>query len=63
MCPVARLGRCGLSHQCCFDLSLVLSGSQKLAELDLSDNTLGDFGVRLLCVGLRHLSCQLQKLW
>ncbi|XP_062045816.1 NACHT, LRR and PYD domains-containing protein 3 isoform X2 [Lepus europaeus] len=58
-----RLGRCGLSHQCCFDISLVLSGSQKLAELDLSDNALGDFGVRLLCVGLRHLSCQLQKLW
>ncbi|XP_069931852.1 NACHT, LRR and PYD domains-containing protein 3 isoform X1 [Oryctolagus cuniculus] len=64
-CNIRRLwlGRCGLSHQCCFDISLVLSGSQKLVELDLSDNALGDFGVRLLCVGLRHLSCQLQKLW
>ncbi|CAO2643360.1 NACHT, LRR and PYD domains-containing protein 3 [Lemmus lemmus] len=47
----------------CFDISSVLSCSQKLIELDLSDNALGDFGVRLLCVGLQHLFCNLQKLW
>uniref|UniRef100_A0A2K6FH50 NACHT, LRR and PYD domains-containing protein 3 n=1 Tax=Propithecus coquereli TaxID=379532 RepID=A0A2K6FH50_PROCO len=58
-----RLGRCGLSHQCCFDISLVLSSNQKLLELDLSDNALGDFGIRLLCVGLKHLFCNLEKLW
>ncbi|XP_017400838.1 NACHT, LRR and PYD domains-containing protein 3 isoform X4 [Cebus imitator] len=57
------LGRCGLSHECCFDISLVLSSSQKLVELDLSDNALGDFGIRLLCVGLKHLLCNLKKLW
>nr|XP_035137318.2 NACHT, LRR and PYD domains-containing protein 3 isoform X4 [Callithrix jacchus] len=57
------LGRCGLSHECCLDLSLVLSSSQKLVELDLSDNALGDFGIRLLCVGLKHLLCNLKKLW
>ncbi|XP_029422966.1 NACHT, LRR and PYD domains-containing protein 3 isoform X2 [Nannospalax galili] len=64
-CNIQRLwlGRCGLSHQCCFDISSVLSNSQKLVELDLSDNALGDFGVRLLCVGLKHLFCNLQKLW
>ncbi|XP_031209286.1 NACHT, LRR and PYD domains-containing protein 3 isoform X1 [Mastomys coucha] len=64
-CNIQRLwlGRCGLSHQCCFDISSVLSSSQKLVELDLSDNALGDFGVRLLCVGLKHLLCNLQKLW
>ncbi|XP_050019531.1 NACHT, LRR and PYD domains-containing protein 3 isoform X1 [Alexandromys fortis] len=64
-CNIQRLwlGRCGLSHQCCFDISSVLSHSQKLKELDLSDNALGDFGVRLLCVGLKHLFCSLQKLW
>ncbi|KAK7798730.1 hypothetical protein U0070_000247 [Myodes glareolus] len=64
-CNIQRLwlGRCGLSHQCCFDISSVLSHSQKLTELDLSDNALGDFGVRLLCVGLKHLFCSLQKLW
>ncbi|XP_052051197.1 NACHT, LRR and PYD domains-containing protein 3 isoform X2 [Apodemus sylvaticus] len=64
-CNIQRLwlGRCGLSHQCCLDISSVLSSSQKLVELDLSDNALGDFGVRLLCVGLKHLLCNLQKLW
>ncbi|XP_075398256.1 NACHT, LRR and PYD domains-containing protein 3 [Tenrec ecaudatus] len=64
-CNIQRLwlGRCGLSHHCCLDLSSVLSSNQKLVELDLSDNGLGDSGVRLLCVGLRHLFCNLQKLW
>uniref|UniRef100_A0A8D2B0Q0 NACHT, LRR and PYD domains-containing protein 3 n=1 Tax=Sciurus vulgaris TaxID=55149 RepID=A0A8D2B0Q0_SCIVU len=64
-CNIQRLwlGRCGLSHLCCFDISLVLSSNQKLVELDLSDNALGDFGVRLLGVGLKHLLCRLQKLW
>uniref|UniRef100_A0A8D2ATT6 NACHT, LRR and PYD domains-containing protein 3 n=1 Tax=Sciurus vulgaris TaxID=55149 RepID=A0A8D2ATT6_SCIVU len=60
-CNIQRLwlGRCGLSHLCCFDISLVLSSNQKLVELDLSDNALGDFGVRLLGVGLKHLLCLL----
>ncbi|XP_008710250.1 NACHT, LRR and PYD domains-containing protein 3 isoform X3 [Ursus maritimus] len=64
-CNIRRLwlGRCCLSHQCCFNISSVLSSNQKLVELDLSHNTLGDFGIRLLCVGLRHLSCNLKKLW
>ncbi|XP_008059436.1 NACHT, LRR and PYD domains-containing protein 3 isoform X2 [Carlito syrichta] len=64
-CNIQRLwlGRCGLSHQCCFDISLVLSNNQKLVELDLSDNALGDFGIRLLSVGLKHLFCNLKKLW
>ncbi|XP_059775696.1 NACHT, LRR and PYD domains-containing protein 3 isoform X3 [Balaenoptera ricei] len=58
-----RLGQCCLSHQCCFNISSVLSNNQKLVELDLSHNALGDFGIRLLCVGLRHLFCNLKKLW
>ncbi|XP_077632027.1 NACHT, LRR and PYD domains-containing protein 3 isoform X2 [Crocuta crocuta] len=64
-CNIRRLwlGRCCLSHQCCFNISSVLSSNQKLVELDLSHNSLGDFGIRLLCVGLRHLFCNLKKLW
>ncbi|XP_042638740.1 NACHT, LRR and PYD domains-containing protein 3 [Orycteropus afer afer] len=64
-CNIRRLwlGRCGLSHHCCLDISSVLSNNQKLVELDLSNNALGDAGVRHLCVGLRHLFCNLKKLW
>ncbi|XP_004481114.2 NACHT, LRR and PYD domains-containing protein 3 [Dasypus novemcinctus] len=57
------LGRCGLTHHCCFHISSVLSSNQNLVELDLSNNVLGDTGVNFLCVGLRHLFCNLQKLW
>ncbi|XP_023594804.1 NACHT, LRR and PYD domains-containing protein 3 isoform X2 [Trichechus manatus latirostris] len=64
-CNIRRLwlGRCGLTRHCCLDISSVLSSNQKLVELDLSDNALGDSGVRHLCVGLRHLFCNLRKLW
>ncbi|XP_038400025.1 NACHT, LRR and PYD domains-containing protein 3 isoform X3 [Canis lupus baileyi] len=57
------LGQCCLSYRCCFNISSVLSNNQKLEELDLSHNALGDFGIRLLCVGLKHLFCNLNKLW
>lgn len=60
---MCRLGRCGLTHNCCFDISSVLSSNQSLVELDLSNNVLGDAGIKLLCVGLKHLFCNLQKLW
>ncbi|XP_076994003.1 NACHT, LRR and PYD domains-containing protein 3 [Tamandua tetradactyla] len=64
-CNIRRLwlGRCGLTHNCCFDISSVLSSNQSLVELDLSNNVLGDAGIKLLCVGLKHLFCNLQKLW
>ncbi|XP_023396099.1 NACHT, LRR and PYD domains-containing protein 3 isoform X1 [Loxodonta africana] len=64
-CNIQRLwlGRCGLTHDCCLGISSVLCSNQKLVELDLSNNTLGDSGVKHLCVGLRHLFCNLQKLW
>ncbi|XP_013365205.1 PREDICTED: NACHT, LRR and PYD domains-containing protein 3 isoform X3 [Chinchilla lanigera] len=63
-CSIRKLwlGRCGLSHQCCSDLSSVLSSSRKLVELDLSDNPLGDFGACLLCQGLAYPGCALGKL-
>ncbi|XP_036760080.1 NACHT, LRR and PYD domains-containing protein 3 isoform X4 [Manis pentadactyla] len=58
-----RLGRCCLSHHCCSSISSVLSSNQKLVELDLNHNALGDVGVKQLCVGLRHLLCRLERLW
>ncbi|XP_036864709.1 NACHT, LRR and PYD domains-containing protein 3 isoform X1 [Manis javanica] len=64
-CNIQRLwlGRCCLSHHCCSSISSVLSSNQKLVELDLNHNALGDVGVKQLCVGLRHLLCRLERLW
>ncbi|EPY85123.1 NACHT, LRR and PYD domains-containing protein 12 isoform 1 [Camelus ferus] len=58
-----RLGICRLSSAACEGLSAVLQVNQHLRELDLSFNDLGDLGMWLLCEGLRHPTCRLQKLW
>ncbi|KAM6067889.1 NACHT, LRR and PYD domains-containing protein 6 [Theristicus caerulescens] len=52
-----------LTGACCEDLCTVLSASQTLEHLDLSDNDLGDGGMRLLCEALGHPACFLQRLW
>ncbi|XP_064019364.1 NACHT, LRR and PYD domains-containing protein 12-like isoform X2 [Pogoniulus pusillus] len=60
---VLRLRYSGLTSACCEELAAVLGSSPCLEELDLScSEGLRDAGVRLLCEGLQHPSCQLRTL-
>ncbi|XP_075815285.1 NACHT, LRR and PYD domains-containing protein 12 [Microtus pennsylvanicus] len=66
--PACRLQKlwldsCGLTSKACEDLSSILGTSQTLMELYLTNNALGDTGVRLLCKRLRHPGCKLRVLW
>uniref|UniRef100_P59046-3 Isoform 3 of NACHT, LRR and PYD domains-containing protein 12 n=1 Tax=Homo sapiens TaxID=9606 RepID=P59046-3 len=68
--PVCRLrtlklwlDSCGLTAKACENLYFTLGINQTLTDLYLTNNALGDTGVRLLCKRLSHPGCKLRVLW
>ncbi|XP_072893763.1 NACHT, LRR and PYD domains-containing protein 3-like [Hemitrygon akajei] len=63
-CKIQKLGLrdVGLTDSGAEDLASALSTNPSLMELYLSDNKLGDSGVKLLSVALRNAECKIQKL-
>ncbi|XP_072133524.1 NACHT, LRR and PYD domains-containing protein 3-like [Mobula birostris] len=63
-CKIQKLGleNVGLTDSGAEDLASALSTNTSLTELDLSDNELGDSGVKLVSAALRNPECKIQKL-
>ncbi|XP_072894890.1 NACHT, LRR and PYD domains-containing protein 3-like [Hemitrygon akajei] len=61
-CQELRLERVGLTDSGAEDLVSALSTNRSLTELDLSDNELGDSGVKLVLSALVNSECKIQKL-
>ncbi|XP_063814076.1 NACHT, LRR and PYD domains-containing protein 3-like [Pseudophryne corroboree] len=57
-----NLNSCGLTSSCCDDLRSVFATNHSLTTLNLSDNALGDSGIKHLFDGLRFPACALQEL-
>ncbi|XP_055486672.1 NACHT, LRR and PYD domains-containing protein 12-like isoform X2 [Leucoraja erinacea] len=64
-CQIQRLQlQCvGLTDSGAEDLVSALSTNHSLMELELTENKLGDSGVKLVSGALRKPDCKLQKLW
>ncbi|XP_072894902.1 NACHT, LRR and PYD domains-containing protein 12-like [Hemitrygon akajei] len=64
-CKIQKLWltRVGLTDSGAEDLVSALSTNRSLTELDLSNNKLGDSGVKLVSAALRNPECKIQKLW
>ncbi|XP_073467652.1 NACHT, LRR and PYD domains-containing protein 3-like [Aquarana catesbeiana] len=56
------LCECDLSHLCCDYFHSILITNRSLIKLDLSNNSLQDFGIKLLLAGIRDPGCTLQEL-
>ncbi|XP_031530993.2 ribonuclease inhibitor-like isoform X1 [Vicugna pacos] len=57
-----QLEYCNLTAASCEPLAAVLRATQKLKELALSNNDIGEAGIRTLCRGLADSACQLETL-
>ncbi|XP_059814393.1 NACHT, LRR and PYD domains-containing protein 3-like, partial [Hypanus sabinus] len=55
--------RVGLTDSGAEDLVSALSTNPSLTDLYLSDNKLGDSGVKLVSAALRNPECKIQRLW
>ncbi|XP_047547498.1 ribonuclease inhibitor isoform X2 [Lutra lutra] len=53
---------CGFTAACCVSFGAMLAQNKHLTELQLSNNQLGDAGVRELCQGLRQPGAALREL-
>ncbi|KAL1251659.1 hypothetical protein QQF64_019455, partial [Cirrhinus molitorella] len=58
----ALLNDCGLTDRSCSALSTVLDSDTSLKELNMNNNNLQDSGVKLLCIGLGNVKCELEIL-
>ncbi|NXN08697.1 RINI inhibitor, partial [Indicator maculatus] len=58
-----HLENCGITSESCREISAVLCSKAALVDLSVGDNKIGDSGLALLCQGLLHPSCRIQKLW
>ncbi|XP_067915979.1 NACHT, LRR and PYD domains-containing protein 3-like [Heterodontus francisci] len=63
-CKIQKLGleRNNLSDSCIEDLVAVLGTNRSLTDLYLSNNNLGDSGVKLLSAALRNPDCRIQEM-
>lgn len=57
------LSGCSLTHRCCTELAKALASEKSsVREVDLSNNLIGDLGLKKLCAGLKSPHCTVAKL-
>ncbi|XP_067897770.1 protein NLRC3-like [Heterodontus francisci] len=59
---ILSVGGNKLTPSCCEELASVLGSNKTLVELDLSNNRIGENGLRKLSEALKNENCKLQKL-